>query len=211
MRRLATQSRGHVYASMRDYQELHVAQGVAFHPTGAGSHRLRFGAHATASANSNYVGAGLYVYPSTPVQLDLTLKADGEQTTITRQLGGKSWNRLGIAISAPRATDFEVQLSCAGAVDLSVWGLSVGPLELPPVLLSPNVGIDGLNKTHLAPETVSLSTTPTLALVFDRWAGYDRSARLPKIVSGQGYRSRIRTDRGGQVGKAAKLGQPDTI
>ena len=156
VRQLAQQSRDDVYASMRDYQELHTAQGEAFRPDGGGDHRLAFTARANVAANSDFVGAGLYVNPSAPVRLGLTLTADGEESTVTTQLGGGHWNRVGVAVEALGAADIRVDVCWAGAVDVSVWGLSAGPLELPEVLLSSEIGVTEFNQTHLAPETFYL-------------------------------------------------------
>lgn len=156
MRRLAQQSRDDVYASMRDYQELHTAQGQAFRPAGEGDHSLSFSAQASESVNSNFVGAGLYVNPSRPVHLQLTLAADGQRSTVNSHLGGGHWNRVGVAVEADAVTDLRVDLCWSGAVDISVWGLSAGPLELPTALLTSAVSVRDLNQTHLSPETFYL-------------------------------------------------------
>src|ERR1700761_1825522 len=96
VRRLATQSRDDVYSSLRDYQELHLAQGVAFDPAGTGQHCLTFVARPNTSANSDYIGAAAYLCPSEPVSLEFAVKADGEAATVTAQLGGQRWNRVGV-------------------------------------------------------------------------------------------------------------------
>lgn len=156
MRRLAQQSRDDVYASLRDYQELHPAQGIAFQPARNGDHHLTFTAQASATTNSEFVGAGVYLNPSAPMRLSMTLLANAEQATITTELGGGHWNRVGTAVRAPGTTDIRVELRWTGAVDISMWGLSAGPLELPTALLSAGIDLAELNQTHLAPETFYL-------------------------------------------------------
>lgn len=156
MRRLAQQSRDDVYASTRDYQELHSAQGEAFRPADAGDHRLSFAARAAEPGNSNFVGAGLYVNPSSPVRIKLILAANGLESAVEAHLGGGHWNRVGVAVEVASTTDLRVDICWSGAVDISVWGLSAGPLELPQALLSSGVTAKDLNQTHLSPETFYL-------------------------------------------------------
>jgi hypothetical protein len=155
MRRLAQQSRDDVYASLRDYQELHAAQGVAFRSARNGEHLLTFTAQASATTNTEFVGAGVYLNPSAPVRLGMTLLAGDEQATIFTELGAY-WNRIGVAVRAPGATEVQVDVQWTGPVDISIWGLSAGPLELPPALISAEVDLAELNQTHLAPETFYL-------------------------------------------------------
>lgn len=101
MRRLAQQTRDDVYASLRDYQEVHPAQGEAFRPARNGQHLLTFTAQASAATNSEFVGVGAYLNPSAAVRMGLTLVAGAERATITRELGGGHWNRVGVAVHAP--------------------------------------------------------------------------------------------------------------
>lgn len=156
MRRLAQQSRDDTYASLRDYQELHSAQGMGFRPVGNDEHVLTFTAQASTATNSEFVGAGAYLNPSVPVRARLTLSASAAEASIAAELGGGYWNRIGVAIPASGATEVRVDLRWTGPVDISVWGLSAGPLELPPALVSAEVGLAELNQTHLAPETFYL-------------------------------------------------------
>jgi hypothetical protein len=145
VRRLAQQSRDGVYASMRDYQELHAAQGQTFHAADRADHRLNFTAQAAGSVNTSFVAAGLYVNPSKPVHLELTLAADGQQSTMNAHLGGGHWNRVGVAMEVASAAELRVNMYWSGAVDIGVWGLSAGPLELPKALLTSAVSVRGLS------------------------------------------------------------------
>jgi hypothetical protein len=168
VRRLAQQSRDDVYASLRDYQELHPAQGVAFRPAHDGDHLLRFTAQASAttSTNSGFVGVGAYLNPSVPVRIDMTLRTSAAEVSIAAELGCGYWNRSGIAVRAPGVTELQVDFRWSGAVDLSVWGLSAGPLDLPSALISAQVGLAELNQTHLAPETFYLVQDVAIGMDF---------------------------------------------
>lgn len=156
MRRLAQQTRGDVYASLRDYQQLHDARGQSFHPESGGEQFLTFRAQADAQTNTEFVGVGLYLQPSQPVRVTLTLRASGNEVLAYAELGDGHWNRVGVAIDALQVAEIEVVLRWHGQVDLHVWGLSAGPLELPESLVSPDIGVAELNQTHLAPETFYL-------------------------------------------------------
>lgn len=164
MRRLAKQSRGDVYASLRDYQQLHSAIGVAFQAGEDGEHLLTFTAQAAASTNTDFVGAGVYLHPCAPSQVRLVLMAGGEEAVRVAHLSGGCWNRIGIALQAPQASEIRVELRWSGAAVMSFWGLSAGPLELPPALLSAHVGVAELNQTHLAPETFYLVQDTALGM-----------------------------------------------
>ena len=167
MRRLAKQTRDDEYASQRDYQELSIAIGQVIHPVSAGPHRVTFRAAVDTETNTNFVGAGVYLQPSEPVTVTLTIRADGEEGTRDAALGADHWNRVGMAIEAADAEEVEVTLEWEGEVDLHLWGLSAGPLEVPEPLLDPDVDAETLNQTHLAPETYFLIQDTAVGLDLD--------------------------------------------
>jgi hypothetical protein len=156
VRRLAKQTRDDVYLSLRDYQELHTARGQHFHPRVPGDHRLTFQAEAYDVTNTAFVGAGVYLRPSQSVRITLELSAGGTASQITAELGAGHWNRVGVALQASEVNAIRMVLRWSGAADLDVWGLSVGPLQLPDALLSAISSVRELNQTHLAPETFYL-------------------------------------------------------
>ncbi|WP_166389332.1 HNH endonuclease [Nocardioides ochotonae] len=167
MRRLAQQTREDVYASVRDYQELHQARGQGFRVEGHGPHRLTFIADPSFLANSDVVGAAVYIWPSEPVMVEVTITCDGKGMRATSQLGGGHWNRVGVATDASTPTEITVEIDWDGEVDLSIWGLSAGPLELPDSLIAAGVTAADLNKTHLAPETFYLVQDVAVGLDLD--------------------------------------------
>ncbi len=156
MRRLANQTRDDVYASLRDYQELHSARSVEFAVSDDGPHSLAFVATPAESVDVESVGVGVYIKPSEAVSVSLALAAGAYSTCRDFQLSGDFWNRLGVALDVESARHIDVTISWSGAVSLSVWGLSAGPLALPRVVLEAASGIEELNRTHLAPETYYL-------------------------------------------------------
>lgn len=167
MRRLAKQTRDDDYASRRDYQELSTAIGQVIGPEGDGPHRVTFRAAVDTETNTDFVGAGVYLQPSAPVTVTMTVQAGGEAGARDAALGADHWNRVGVAIEAPDTDAIEVTLEWEGEVDLHVWGLSAGPLELPPPLLDPDVDAATLNQTHLAPETYFLIQDVAVGLDLD--------------------------------------------
>ncbi|MCP2264641.1 hypothetical protein APR03_001979 [Promicromonospora thailandica] len=116
--------------------------------------------------NTDLVGVGAYAYPSAPVSLTVTLAVDGEWVQTDVQLGGNHWNRFGVALEAVTADEVIVELAWHGDVDVSLWGLAAGPLELPDALVD-DVPVSELNKTHLAPETFYLVQDVALGLDLD--------------------------------------------
>lgn len=166
MRRLAQQTRDDVYASLRDYQELHTAQGEAFRPVDDGEHSLVFDAETSVAVNSMFTAVGVYLNPSVSVRLKLTLSADGRETSVSGELAAGRWNRLGVAMESTEPEHIRVDISWAGRVDLSIWGLSAGPLELPEKVLSAGVSPAELNQTHLAPETFFLIQDVAIGMDF---------------------------------------------
>ncbi|MCZ9330395.1 hypothetical protein, partial [Nocardia farcinica] len=122
----------------------------------AGQHTLRLAADSSMQTNTDLVGVGGYLQPTSPIDATLFLDAGGIRAQRTFRLGGGHWNRIGLAVQAPETDLIEVTIEWSGGVDIHCWGLAAGKLELPQSLANSSIDLDILNKTHLSPETYYL-------------------------------------------------------
>lgn len=166
MRRLAKQRRDDAYTSLRDYQDTEVSTSSALRVAGFGPHRLVLRGDIVEGTNTPLVAFGGFLQPSADVMLGVRLEADGNSVEHEFPLG-EHWNRVGLAIEAPGATSLTVTLEWEGAIDMNVWGLSGGAVNLPTKVVEEGYELDELNKTHLAPETFYLLHESALDLEVD--------------------------------------------
>jgi hypothetical protein len=171
MRRLAKQRRDDAYASNRDYQTIEAKRATAITLKQPNRKSERFGqvvfrAALTAPANTTVVGFGGFILPESPMIITVKLSAGKASRLLDFPLQN-AWNRIGVTIDAPDATDAMVALVIPVNVPISVWGLNVGRVNLPEPAHTTAPTLDVLQGAQIAPETFYLPHDVTLPIEID--------------------------------------------
>jgi hypothetical protein len=150
MRRLAKHTRNDTYTSQRDYQQIDRATSLRLTPTDKGPVSLRL--DLPIGGEKGPFAAGGFLRAVTSLALEIALTA-GTGTTIMDFPVDSAWRRFGIIVPVHHASDLQLRLDWQDHHFLDVWGLTAGPLDLPPGVAGDDPFSQALAQTHLVPET----------------------------------------------------------
>ena len=155
MRRLAKQNREDVYATRRDYQEVHVASSLRLRAEG-GVRELTWIAAADGINAEPFFGVGGFI--SVPGQTEMLLTVVREDQCVERPYHvGNAWVRFGVALEVRQTAEAIISLSFADAQEyVDVWGLAASLTEFPIGNGAERPPLAELNEVHLLPETLYL-------------------------------------------------------
>jgi len=151
MRRLASRTREDAYASKRDYQTLHVKQGVRLSVRDGNAPELVLIEGSLTKGNTNWYGFGGFVFPAKACSLTVSLESGASTTTREFHLAER-WNRIGVIFEAERSKKLRVVMKWEKGISLSVWGLVANAIDLPEGVRELNLTLDTVVQTHLVPE-----------------------------------------------------------
>jgi hypothetical protein len=162
VRRLANRSRGDDYASRRDYQVVHDAQGLRVVPrTTPVRLVLRTDVDPSGAA---FIAAGGFLAPDADVTIEIALDS-GRGASRQVLLAAQRWNRVGIVTSADHAASLTLSLRWDEPVSIDLWGLAAGALALPAAAAGATLA--DLTQDHLAPETFYFPHEGPISLEMD--------------------------------------------
>lgn len=150
MRRLATKSRDDAYSSRRDYQQLEEARSLRLLPRGPQPVMLCL-SRPTVAEPGPYAAGG-FLRSTDVLELGVSLGADSGATIADLSIG-TTWQRFGIVLPNADADELRLRFDWQGGQCLDVWGLTAGPLRLPPGVAADDPYSSEIAQTHLVPET----------------------------------------------------------
>jgi hypothetical protein len=167
LRRLAAQSRGDTYSSLRDYQTVHEARGRRIRVRRAdGDATVVLKQLLGSVTNTPFVGFGGFLRPRRDTKVTIELRTDGAVETKDFPLHD-DWTRVALVLKAPEANDAKVTLTWPASIALDIWGLACDRIDLPEQALERKPNTDTLAKGHFAPETFYLPHEGPLTLDVD--------------------------------------------
>jgi hypothetical protein len=150
MRRLAAHSRNDAYSSQRDYQQIEEARSLRFVPSGAGPASLCLTRPLEGEAGP--YAAGGFLRSTEGLELGISLRVDAELATGELPVG-TAWRRFGIVLPVADGEELALRFEWLGEGSLDVWGVTAGPLRLPPGVAGDDPYSPEIAQSHLMPET----------------------------------------------------------
>lgn len=179
MRRLAAQSRDDAYNSQRDYQHIEEARGLRLVPRGPEPVSLCLTRPVAGEPGPYAVGG--FLRGTKALELDISLGVDSE-ATIAELPVGTTWRRFGIVLPAADADEMRLRFDWQGEQCLDVWGLTAGPLRLPPGVAGDDPHSPEITQTHLIPETFYFQHDAALDLSISPDSTLFRTEQGPPIA-----------------------------